>query len=245
MKRCIAAVTALLLLTAYAARAAENITERIPLTYLKPSAVVSMFAESADTKDSPQNLLPKGVVRLVPHDRERQLSVRGSRESIAQMRTLIRLLDVKPRQALLKLRVLRYTFDGTGKYTAETLQSPVVSTTNNHPVVVEIKAARKNGAGEPGCRVEVIPRINGDDSITVFGSLRVTHGGSVYQTAKPASRRLTAGETRLLTGVATVRDPRLQKAVLQGDVPVVSEAFTAYYLEVTPSLINEDSVARP
>ncbi|MES2459153.1 MAG: hypothetical protein V4671_01120 [Armatimonadota bacterium] len=93
--------------------------------------------------------------------------VTGTTAAISEMKTLLRLLDVKPRLVQVKARVYEVQYAQDGTQTDTLLQSPILSTVQNQTAQVSVSAS-----AEGSTTLQVTPHINGDNSISVRVELR-------------------------------------------------------------------------
>jgi hypothetical protein len=106
-------------------------TQQIPLKYMKPTALSRLlFGTKKD-----DYLIPKGITTLVPSDGEAVLAVEGTPESIEELKSLIRLLDIEPTPVVAKIRLLRRTSDSKQ---AIVLADFFIKTTNNAPAALDL-----------------------------------------------------------------------------------------------------------
>lgn len=217
--------------TATGQTAAPIRTERIPLRFVRPSEMIAALRAAP-------NGLPAGTANLTPNDRDNTLSVRGSDVAIARVKELAALLDVAPRTVLVKLRLVRVWFVDDGKMQEDTLSAPVITTTNNRPAAISV-------SGRGGYAVALTPRVNGDGSITLTATLRLSApvGGAAYRDLTATrTRRVEAGKTERVVGVTDSRDAAIQETVRLGALPEkwAPNSFYGYYVEATPSEVTGD-----
>ena len=102
-------------------------------------------------------MIPKGLTLLVPSDVESSLTVAGTPESISDLKTLLRLLDVQAKEVTAKVRLIRRTSES--KEVLELAQFSLATTNNNpseNPLFVEGKSRS----------LTLTPHINGDNTIS-------------------------------------------------------------------------------
>ena len=89
MPRFVLSLFAMLALAA-PAFAQEIVAEKIPLKFALPSALASMLKPATSGSNARQGfeelVLPSGIVRITPNDRENLLTVHGTAEAIAQVK---------------------------------------------------------------------------------------------------------------------------------------------------------------
>lgn len=158
-------------------------SDTIRLRWAKPSTVVRMMTDPAlsrlefvyvpatsGTIRRPRTLcltLPgSGEVQIVPDERARTLRVRGDADAVAQVRQMVALMDVRPRQVRIRLRLARVLPGRVGGAREQTLGAPTITAQNNQPATVALRG--RNGADYT---VVITPRINSDGSITLLTEL--------------------------------------------------------------------------
>ena len=248
-------------------------------------------------------LLPTGVDPPLALDTDNSLIVRGSDDGIRELKEIIRLLDVAPRQLQIKAELVQVsqndakTFginwtlsrgslqagntggdpfatgdvylnyassnlmaqlrasvsEGKGKI----VNSPMVTTTNNVPVQIQIGSqipiiteqvvfvGTNQGVTVPQINVvnvlsglQVIPRINGDDSITMVISPQISDvaqtisnpsGGTIpiiAQQSITVTRRIKNGETMVIGGLNRKNESaNVRKVPILADLPLIGKLF--------------------
>lgn len=166
----------------------------IPLRFCPPSAVVkavvwpdAAMAGHPASISRPRSLVPAGVSALTPDDVQKTLTVRGTPAGIAELRKIVRLLDVEPRALRLEVRVLRsrdpapaadrpldeeHAMNGAMMVTGGMAQ-----TTNNRPVEIDVL-----GDGQ-GFRIELVPHVNGDDSVSLLARVAMDSADAAGNTS--------------------------------------------------------------
>ncbi|RYG33768.1 hypothetical protein EON81_17355, partial [bacterium] len=163
-------------------------------------------------------------------------------------------------------------------------QSPIVRTLNNQPAIVQQRqiryifitsAAAVNGGAilqgvtpvqvSAGVSLAVTPRINADDTVTVFLAPTVegfqgTSAGpgglelpNQFSQAISVVARVRNGETIVLGGFTSKNDSEnIQKVPVLGDLPIIGQFFTSrarqkvsteLLIFVTPTIIADDQTA--
>jgi hypothetical protein len=232
---------ALTVLSTVAVAAADSRTEVIPLRFVAASDVDRMVfpAEPAGGFGNPgplpsvrglgfSEVIPKGVAAWSIDPRTNRITVVGSQEGIREVKNLVRLLDIPPRQVRLTVRQFS-TDEALLQKLAELdkAQAPIgvprpeplsasilrgelpaalrervtervsLTTPNNIPAYV-----RGEEAGSMRTQIRVVPRVNGDGTVTTFVRLARTEPGDRRPNKVTADltglRRLSVGETLLL-----------------------------------------------
>lgn len=218
--------------------AQEASTEKVRLQYLRASELARDLVAGAVAESRTQGgevrlrvlELPPGVEGLVPDDDRNTLTVRGSASAVADVKRLLRALDVPPRQITLNIRLLSYRFTEQGAAEEpRTLQSPIVSTLHRVPASLSVGDAKK------GMKIDLLPRINGDGSITVL--ITMAEWGSVpdRQNRVTVLRRLEPGKPTRVLGVTDASGNKLREIVGRGELAVTPANHNALYVEVSAS----------
>lgn len=220
-------------------------TARIPLTHILPSRVTQMLADpkaafletGAAEKTSPASLIPSGVESIAPNDPQKLLIVRGTAQGIAEVKGILRLIDIAARPVRMTVRLIRFRKDAMGAVTKDSLSEIEAGSFNNEPVRVPIQVDGQSFSAM------IQPRINGDNSVTVYSQLRRLSLGTGEGTVAETYRRVRSGESARLAGIMVASDPNLQKAldppIIEPDGPAVPSelgpGISVYYLEVVPT----------
>jgi hypothetical protein len=125
-------------------------------------------------------------VRIDPARNE--LVVKGNAGSIEELREIVRLLDVSPARLRIKSRILRIRQQG-GKTAYEPLTETVSLTANNAPIAMSV------GDEIWDQTATILPRINGDGSITLRVDFAFAAGGEVKHRPAPLTRRVNLKNT--------------------------------------------------
>jgi hypothetical protein len=229
MKRFVLTMTALL--STAGASFAQSVTENITLQHVMPTQMMQTLNGSSEK--SKQTFVPKGVETLKADDLTFTLKATGSSEAIGELKKLVKLLDVQPRQVMVKLRVVRVVVTADGPGQEEVVQQPTLITIQNKDAQVQVTNQTGNSFS-----AKVIPHLNGDDTVTLnFSSELVQSSGNTVKTQSVQKTvRLGQNEMKRFTGMTDSQDSRVIEAVRQGklaDVPGL--AYTAYYFDVTVS----------
>lgn len=259
------------------------------------------------------SLLPEGVDPPIAYDVDNSLLVRGDPEGLDQLRDIIRLLDIPPKQVQIKaefvdVRIsdlddfgiewqiraanniglslpagadvssnsisLRYASGNAvatlraavTRQTSNILQAPIISTINNVPASIQVgdqipifsqQVILTNNVAQTVTVVnyinvsnglQVLPRINGDNSITMFLTPQlqnaevITSGSAqapqVTQRALTTYRRIQNGETMVLGGfISKTESKQLNRTPFLSDLPIIGSLFRSRRRSVTGSEI--------
>lgn len=208
---------------------APKYMEQIPLRYADPAVVAKTLNKSA---------LPEGVMRVQPDPKARRtLRVLGTQEGIATVRSVVSLIDVKPRKGIFKIVVERMNFSAGGRTSTATVSKKTLALTSNVPagfkltdstgstIVVSITARLPHSQDTP------------ETLMADFG-WREPKGSSVgLKRALPLPKVSTP---RRVVGVTFVDNPEIVKTIGLGKTPGKwTGSFTAYYLAIQPVSISK------
>ncbi|MBC8138227.1 MAG: hypothetical protein H8F28_20295 [Fibrella sp.] len=203
--------------------------EQISLRYSDPVVVAKTLNARA---------LPDGVFRVQPDPKTpRTLRVLGTQEGVATIRTLVSLIDVKPRQGIFRVTVERIQFSATGKKYTAIAARKVLTLTHNVP-------ARFSLTDSMGGTVAVsitarLPQIEGTPA-TLVGQLgwREAKGASVgLERAIPLP---TGTAVQRVMGLTFAENPDIIGTVGVGNIPSKwNGRFTAYYLALQPVSVSK------
>jgi hypothetical protein len=185
----------LLLLAVMPARAEEK-SEVIPLRYL-PAGELERALIPRDAVGTLHIPLPAGLLAWTVDARQNALTVAGSEAAIQELKTIIRLLDVPPIHVRLAVRRLRADDPAIAALKIPPLAAPeanapstaravllnaeqiavlegrpvvasaTLDTNNNRPVHINETGPRR----QPLSLVTVVPRVNGDNTVTLLVSM--------------------------------------------------------------------------
>ena len=207
----------------------------VVLRFIKPSEFMAQLAPG-DRADRPviASLVPIGITSLSPDDTKNSLTITGTPEAVRQIEEIVRLLDVKPREVRLQVRILRAPIMANIAPEAELPESRVVATAD--AVVRNNAPLNLHAVGEGQLfRVFVTPHINGDRSITLSAELSEVSAVSLSSVSKGthiADMNIKNARTwtrRIAGGTRTV----------VSSVPNEIDHAAAYYLEITPVIVTE------
>ncbi len=273
------------------------------------------------------NLLPDGIEKVMPFALDNSLIVRGTEDGIAEFKDIVHLLDIAPKQVMVKAEFievstddikrfgidwsisrLNQSFDTTfnppgnviydltsGNLTAslraeltrasgKTINAPIITMLNNEVGQISIErvipywtsTVIANTSGNAGNTVaydvnelrvstglSVLPRVNGDGTITLTMAPQVEDTGRIFSgpdgTEIPETRsqsiairrRVMNGETIVCGGFIRKNDTFSEtKIPILGDLPIVGPLFrstqrtnsdTELLIFVTPTIIGERS----
>jgi hypothetical protein len=121
----------------------------------------------------------------------------GTPHAITELRKIVQLVDIAPPQIGISCRIIRSARDTDGRMRRTVESEPKITTLNNMEASVSV------GSGRGTLTAVVTPRLNGDDTLTLAGELRLHRGpriggGGVYCRA---TRRAPQGSEQLLAWV--------------------------------------------
>ena len=189
--------------------------------YLKTNTSSRYVGEGRPNVEEP--LLPPGIASVLPNKRDNSLTLRGTAEAVARLKETIRLLDIQPREVTIKLRLVRVPLTPSDEEEAtprseEVIGAPILVTLNNQTGRVAVR-------GRGGYEVEITPRINGDNSVTLSAELRLLGLNNQVVSSARGTRRVTTPGERLLA----VSDAANTRIVLEA-----TPAETTKKLPATP-----------
>ena len=236
------ALTLLPTLAAASAFAQQTRTENIPLKYVIPTEMVVQL-RATEEQQAELHLL-EGIFALTPDNTANSLKVTGKPEAIANLKKVILLFDVKPRQVLIKLRLVRVLMGADGPGKEEVLQQPVISTMNNRPAIMRLIQSNTDQFS-----VRVVPRINGDNSVSLSVASSLTLPGKNNR-AKSLNaetvRRIEENKDVRLYGFSDSPNPQVQEALRQGKLADLPGAtYTAYFIDATASEVKNSAGNAP
>lgn len=173
----------------------ETVTETIQLTYLKPSAFLRRLTSkdpngmisqrqggslSGSQTPQPESLLPIGTAGMVPNDAAKTFTVTGTKAAVGDIKQIARLLDVKPRQVILKTRLVETRVDTEGRRSKNILQTSSFIATNNQPLHTAITVSL-----EDQINLTLTPHVDGNKSILLKVQLQRQHQEYPDPEAKP------------------------------------------------------------
>jgi hypothetical protein len=154
-----------------------KMTDKITIKYVKPSLLIRQLFGAKKEESS----LPKGLTTIFPNDGESSLVATGTPESVEELKSLIRLLDVQAKVVTAKMRLLERT--------SATKQATVwaefsLSLANNATTEMNLLLGGKRMI------LAVTAHLNGDNTITWFAEREME--GEKRQKATQRQRRGTA-----------------------------------------------------
>jgi hypothetical protein len=184
------------------------------------------------------SLLPQGIEQITIRDADHTLVARGTAEALNNLTDVVELLDVKPREIRMKVSLVRvrFTREDSSSWDVETLATSVFQVKNNTFAPINIRGKTENFRLY---RFALLPRILSDDTITLFVrelSLPSFPAGKNAD-AVQITRSVPIGGKTTLFGVTDSTNEAIQRAVTQGQFPAIPDNHTAYYLQVTPTIV--------
>jgi type II secretory pathway component GspD/PulD (secretin) len=143
---------------------------------IRPEKITLYFASGADIVQvitaKPTPLLPSGIVSIVSHKDDNSIIATGKADDIRQLKMLIRLLDIAPKQVGIRAELILNVTGKSGKG-KNTIIDSNGRTATDRPLYLKTVLGN-NGAASEGIKIEsghntvkVHPRINGDASISL------------------------------------------------------------------------------
>jgi hypothetical protein len=175
-----------------------------------------------------RTFLPVGITSLDQSDKDNSLLASGSAAALAELKELIRMIDVPVSEIKLEGRILKVTFGGDGLWDMDIVSQPVMVTTNNIDTSMSV-----SGAGN-GYSVKVNPTLFPNGNMLLTGKFALYNDGAAYTTS--FGRRVFPGKRITIAGVTYASGAVLREAVRGGKMPSSERPYTAYYLQLTPTV---------
>jgi hypothetical protein len=237
----VSAVSAVSLAAPVPAVAAQQKEVRIPLSNADAKDVAAAIRGATGSNGKRQSALPIGIVSLNADKKRNELVAVGTPDAIEELRGLVGLMDIAPRNVRIDVRVVRVLFGPNGQKTESTLTSPAVTTATNKTAHVAIPDTTKKRT----VVLELTPRFDDEGAITLVTLLGMKWesgsstgiGGNLHTRDKQFHR---------ISGITNTEDKALIQIVGQGQIPDKwTKAFSAYYLEVSARESTESKPSAP
>ena len=230
------------------------VTRTIHLNYMLPSQAVQLLTTLPESGTQilretvpPVRKLPEGVADLTAKDDDLTLTIRGTRKSIKEITEALRFLDVKPRQIQIKMRLVEIQQSADGTKQEKLLQSPILTTTNNSRAAIGVNFTgsastslttgnEQNASHSPDTSISVMPHINGDDSIFLQVSMKLSlpTENAINPLVTTVTKRMTKqGEWLAFRPVSLSTDKKIKNDLIAGVEPIPAAAYPLYRLEVS------------
>jgi hypothetical protein len=227
--RKLSAIFGFSLLCAVSAFAGQDAKERIRLLHITPRHALETMAHNAITDSKvKRSFLPVGITSLEQSDKDNSLLASGSAAAVAQLKELIRMIDVPITEIKIEGRILKVTFDKDGTWDMDIVSQPVMVTTNNIDTSVSI-----TGAGN-GYSVKINPTLFPNGTMLLTGEFALFNDGAAYTSS--FGRRVAPNKRITIAGVTDVLAVGLREAIRSGKIPSSERPYTAYYLQLTPTI---------
>ena len=234
MRTRLALVAAILMfaLPSVHAQQEKSRVDKIPLKFIMPTKMMELLmgpnpAKLGEGAPRNQSLIPRGIKEVIAHDEEMTLSARGTEEAIRHLKEILRIMDIKQREVTLKLRIERITVDANQTIETAVISQPTVRTVNNETAKIAV-----TGSTFP-FQIEVRPRINGDNSVSVVAEFAAEEGRN-RQTGKIHRRMKADRDGLLLATSSTGKNSSIALALEDGQQPPPVGPYVAYRVYVTP-----------
>jgi hypothetical protein len=193
--RCFTAIVPLVLLAttvglAIPVNAVDTVSETIRFEYVTPSEALKSVSEGGgSTSSTSEAALPQGMKEITPNDGEKTLVLSGTPSAVAEMKTLLRLFDVKPRLVKVRTRLIEVQTSKDFSQRESVVQSFVFTRNNN----LTTKKVFDLGESQD-IQLVMTPHINGDDSISL--AMEIT----LHKQSNPT---MTTGRQRVQQSINT------------------------------------------
>jgi hypothetical protein len=220
-------------------------TATFPLKHISASTILRYLGakQSATRLDAPKptekpGLLSPGIQQITIRDADRTLVARGTANALNELRTIVLMFDIKPREIRLKVSLVRvrFTKEDPSSWDIETLATSTFQTANNTFTPIQIRGKAENFRLY---RFSLLPRLMSDDTITMFvRELNLpSFAGVKNADAVQITRSVPIGGKTTLFGVTDSANEAIQQAITRGQFPAIPDTHTTYYLQVTPTLV--------
>ena len=214
MKRHLAVVAAILLL-ACAAYGRDGVnSETIRLRYLAPDNVFETLKAR------------QGIDQLTLNYSDNSVTVRGDAKAVTKFKADLRLADVPITVYWVKMRLVRFHVDASGKQSEKVAMAPTISTVAN---VLASCSQRQNKSGHT---VFVTVSQNTDKTVTVNTEIRELGDDGEIVSSGQNTRIVKPGETVRTVGMTDAKDRDVRKAVHLGEIANNVGEYSSYYLDV-------------
>lgn len=203
---------------------APKYLEQIPLRYSDPDLVAKALNKGG---------LPEGVIRIqVDASAPRGLRVLGTQEGIATVRSMIALLDVKPRKATFRVVLERVRYGASGKKTTSVVGRKTLTFVHNVPTNFNVVDSR--GAT---LAVSVTARLpqTAETPPSLLAGFGWREASGKSTSLELAVALPTGGQPKRVVGLTFVDSSAIIGTIGVGNTPAKwTGNFFAYYLSLQP-----------
>lgn len=214
MKRHLAFVAATLLLACVAYGRDGVNSETIRLRNIGPDNVAEALK------------MQQGIEQLTLNYRDNSVTVRGDEKALLKFKSDLRRLDIEFALYWVKMRLVRYRVDASGKHTETVVMASSVSTLANAPV------SCSQLQNESGYSAFATVRQNDDSTMNLTSEVReLGDEGEIVSSGKNI-RNVKLGETTRSVGMTDAKDKAVRRAVHHGEIVNNPGEYNSYYLDV-------------
>ncbi len=147
--------------TSLSAQNTGVVTEKISLLNCEPSYVPQLLSPAEGTNRSFVTGMPVGIRSAKPIDSDMAIVAIGTPDAIAELKARLQLLDIRPKKLRLHARILHTITGPDGILEVQTRSEVTFTSYNNTHTFLEIPDWSRT------LTLMVVPRINGDDSVSI------------------------------------------------------------------------------
>lgn len=170
----------------------------------------------------------RDIEKLTLDFRNNRVIVRGEEQAIRDARAAVRQADVPRSYYFVRLRLVRYQADASGRHTETTVLSVNVNAYNNHPASYPGIYSKRTNA----YTVEVTICPNPDKTLTLNSEVRELDDEDEIVSSGKNTRAVKLWKSVRAVGMTEVKDARIRKAVHQGEIRSDLGTYNGYYLDV-------------
>jgi hypothetical protein len=199
----------------------------IPLKHAPGSMVAMMFSKVYRSGNAePEPLSIEGLDYMAVDTVHNAVLAAGTQKALKELRDLVASCDTKPRSITIELRLIRTVQQADGSLKSEVVATPTVTTLSNQEATVTINDDKLRMSAV------VLPRLNGDDTLTITAELRAERGSGAGAYHR-STRRLAQGRSRVFAHLPDVFSETPKDARIIGIVPEKAGEAPGYDLEIT------------
>jgi hypothetical protein len=233
----------------------EIVTEVITLNFMKPTNFLKCLEETGGSgffttqagtatveTEKAKSLMPAGVSSSVPNNEAKTITLTGTKSAIEEVKHIARLLDVRPWQIGMKVRLVETRIDSSRRRTRSIIQTSTLMTTNNRPVQTAITTAEGGDIPEFSLlSLQLTPHVNGDNSLSLLANLQRTGNSDDRKSDEKVSIFQRFGKSDEWNTFRTLTfnpDKEIQSKVQAGGA-VPESAYPLYSLEFLYAVTKE------
>ena len=234
--RCAAWAALLVMPAAVGAPRGDIVHAVLPIKHAPTASVERTLSAivGSETPAHPSDLRVPGLEYVALDARKAAILAVGSPEAVAELREIVALIDVPLAQIEVSCRIIKSSRDPDGRL-LQTLESePRIMTQNNMEASVSVGSERAT------LTAVITPRLNGDNTLTLAGELRMhrgsaTGGGGVYCRAV---RRVPQGRRTIIAWVPNIGGEDVGSLGLVGVYLESPDKAPGFFLEVSGKVVG-------